>query len=126
MARILLVETDRLLAQYYQKMLTESTDHRIFWARSAQAAINILDKKKIDLVISEMVLDRHNGVELLHELRSYEDWIKVPIIFISSIEESRIPIRRALWNDYGIKEFLLKSQLGDPRLLAKTVRSVLA
>jgi len=125
-ARILLVETDHLLADFYQKLLSSSNDqHLVRWARSAQEAINLIDRYKVDLIISEIVLDRHNGVELLHELRSYEDWAGIPIIFISSLDSSRIPIPIASWHEHGIKDFISKSRLADLRILIKAVKTAL-
>ena len=105
--RVLLVEPDRIVASIYQEVL--STHFDVSWARTAQGAISALDKKRYDLVISETSLDHHNGVELLSEIRSYEDWNSLPIIFLSAIPKERFPLNIRQWQKLGVKAYLNKS-----------------
>ncbi len=107
MKRVLLVEPDRIQAAVYQTVLGRAFDVR--WVRTTQGAISAMDKRPFDVVVSETTLDHHNGVELLNELRGYEDWKDVPIIFLSALPKERFPLPRKSWKDFGVKAFLNKA-----------------
>lgn len=85
MGRILLVEPDRVLANTYASAL-EAAGHSVNWVTDAQSAIVAADSKP-DLLITELQLIRHNGIELLYELRSYTDLLDLPVIIHSSVPE---------------------------------------
>ena len=79
MAQILLVEPDRLLADTYRHAL-ESAGHQVVMCASAQSAIFAADEIKPDLVILELQLIKHSGIEFLYEFHSYPDWQNIPIL----------------------------------------------
>lgn len=114
MKRVLLVEPDRLQAEVYQSAL--KSDYDVSWSRTAQGAIAALDSRKYDVVITETVLDHHNGVELLSEMRAYEDWLDVPVVILSSIPEEKFAFKA--WRDYGVKAYLNKSDTRPLKLRA--------
>lgn len=84
MAQILLVEPDRLLADTYRQAL-ESAGHKVVMCASAQSAIYAADEIKPDLVILEIQLIKHSGIEFLYEFHSYPDWQDVPILIQSHV-----------------------------------------
>ncbi len=67
MAQILLIEPDRLLAETYAQSLTGG-GHRVVACAGAQAAIHAADQDCPDIVILELQLVEHSGVEFLYEL----------------------------------------------------------
>ena len=87
--QILLLEPDKILADKYSDYLGLQS-HRVDWQTQAQSAIDSIDNQKPDLIIAEMQLAQHNGVEFLYELRSYPEWQKIPVIILSSVVESEI------------------------------------
>lgn len=107
MKRALLVEPDRIQASIYQTALSDAFDVR--WVRTTQGAVSALDGRLYDIIISETTLDHHNGIELLSELRAYEDWINVPIVFLSAVPKERFPVSKKAWKDFGVKAFLNKA-----------------
>ena len=79
MAKILLIEPDRQLAQtYYEALQTEG--HTVIAAAGAQTAILATDQEQPDLIILEPQLVEHSGIEFLYELRSYSEWQLTPVI----------------------------------------------
>jgi DNA-binding response OmpR family regulator len=84
--RILLVEPDHQLAKTLQAGLTQKGfDCDV--AHTAQAAIHTADDNKPDIIVLELQIPSHNGVEFLYELRSYAEWQDIPVIlhtFIAS------------------------------------------
>lgn len=106
MKNILLVEYDQLLADIYWKVL--QPPYQINFARDAQSSIDILDSNKIDLIILDPQLGHHNGIELVHEIRSHDDWLSIPIVIMSSLPESEFPYTKQAWERYGVTEFCYK------------------
>lgn len=116
---ILLIEPDQSLADIYKHMMPK--DETVFHVRNAQDAIDILDSNDVALVVTDMYLDaEHNGVEVLHELRSYEDWLEVPIIVISDIPQDRLA--HVPWQRYGVVSFVRKHTL-TPQSMGRLIRS---
>ena len=54
-------------------------------AGSAQVAISLMDQSRPEVVLLELALPTHNGVEFLFEMRSYAEWQEVPVVLLSSI-----------------------------------------
>ncbi len=74
---ILIVEPDKILGAA-TKTAFEAFGCKITWKRSAQTALDSLDDKLPDLIILEIQLGLHNGIEFLYEIRSYPEWQKIP------------------------------------------------
>src|SRR5688500_605476 len=100
---IVLIEHDRILARTYQRALTP---HAVIVARSAQAAVSAMDSEVPDLVILELQLGRHNGIELLYELRSYPDWQMVPVVIHTLVAPGTIELSGDVLKGLGVVSFL--------------------
>ena len=82
--RILLIEPDKLLAQTYDQTLRQA-GHTLSTVATAQRAIFAADEQKPDLVLLELQLVSHSGIEFLYEFRSYPDWQSIPVIILSHV-----------------------------------------
>jgi DNA-binding response OmpR family regulator len=89
MNRILLVEPDQYLAEIYSSAL-QHNGHLVNVARTVAQSVNMLDTEQFDLMILELKIAQHNGIELLYEMRSYVDWNKIRIIIHSSVPEQKM------------------------------------
>lgn len=98
---VLLIEPDRLLADTYRQAL-EAAGHKVLMCASAQSAIFAADSVMPDVVILELQLIEHSGIEFLYEFRSYPEWQNVPVIV-----QSTVPAR-----EFDNSWDLLKAQLG--------------
>jgi DNA-binding response OmpR family regulator len=108
MSHILLLEPNTLLAKTYTQALKHA-GHSVAHVTGAQAAVDAADKKIPDLVISELNLSQHSGIEFLHEFRSYAEWLNVPVILNTVLTAAQIaPVVEALRRDLGIREILYK------------------
>ena len=88
MAHVLLIEPDRDLSLLYVRAL-EHAGHSVYSTATIQRAVSLLDSEDIDVMILELQLAQHNGIELLYEMRSYVDWNRIRIIIQSSIPEHK-------------------------------------
>ncbi len=81
---ILLIEPDRILAGTYRQAL-ESAGHHVVMCASAQSAIFATDEHRPDVILLELQLVGHSGLEFLYELRSYPEWQSIPAIIVSQV-----------------------------------------
>lgn len=108
MAHVLLVEPDRPLAETYRQALLDA-GHSVVPCASAQAAILAADQKFPDIVIAEMQLTEHSGIEFLYELRSYQEWQDIPVIIHSQIPAGEFASNWQLLKDsLGVSSYLYK------------------
>lgn len=106
MKKVLLVEPDFMLGDTYEKALSKNFD--VLIARGAQEAVDIIDTNEISLIITDTMISENNGIEILYEIRSYGDWMDLPMILLSSLPEQDFPISPKDWSRYGIKNFVYK------------------
>ena len=109
MSQILLVEDDLWLAELYQRVLTEA-GYQVLHGASAKQGLQLLDAHagSITLIILDMFLPDHNGVEFLHEVASYNDCNSIPVMLLSSVSASDFSMSTERWRQYGVQQYLYK------------------
>ena len=107
--QILLVEDDAWLSSLYQDTLELNPECKVFVANSAESALTLLDENsKIRLIILDMFLPGHNGIEFLHEMASYSDLNRLPVIVLSSVYQHDFAMNEERWRHYGVVKYLYK------------------
>lgn len=119
---ILLIEPDNLEASAYTSLLRAS-GFKVRRTVSAQTAIRAVDKRVPDVIILELQMPRHNGVEFLYELRSYSEWLSVPVIIHSYASPSEFNHGVALKTELGVVATLYKPKSSLAQLV-ETVQAV--
>jgi DNA-binding response OmpR family regulator len=115
--KILLVEPDVVLAKTYIRAL-EHAGHKVIAAGTAQAAIHAADIRTPDLVILEMQLVSHSGIEFLYEFRSYEDWREIPVLAHSQVPMAEfVDTWELLQTELGVAKYLYKPRTTLAKLL---------
>lgn len=89
MAHILLIESDRVLADNISKAFTNAR-HQVDWRVDPQIALDSADNNPPEAIILDLVLANRSGVEFLYEFRSYPDWQSVPVIIFSSLSAEEL------------------------------------
>lgn len=105
--KILLIEPDTKLAQTYISAL-ETAKHTVVWASHAQDAVHAADKSNPDVVVLELQLMGHNGIEFLYEFRSYSEWFDVPIVLLTMVPPHSLNITKEIMDEFGIVDCLYK------------------
>jgi CheY-like chemotaxis protein len=77
-------------------------------AHNSQAAIEQADKNTPRLVILELLMPRHNGLEFIHEFRSYPEWLNIPIIIYSQMPKEELNVSKEVLDDMGVAAHLYK------------------
>ncbi len=93
-------------------------------ALTAQDALDVLDEDggNIDMIVMDFQLGANNGVEFLHEIRSYDDWASIPAIVLSSIPSNRVDEKRL--GSYGVHRLLYKPHTSPRELLRQVSRAL--
>lgn len=124
MANVLLIEPDAVLGKTYRQAL-EHAGHLVAVAQAAQPALNAAEDFGPDIVVLELQLATHNGVEFLHEFRSYSEWQDVPVIVHTNTAPHLLAlVGEALRRDLGARAVLYKPRT-SLRQLIRTVSDCL-
>jgi len=114
--QVLLIEPDRIAAATYRQVF-EQAGHAVSHAVSAQQAVQLADELEPDVVLLEMQLPRHNGVEFLYEFRSYSEWLHIPVIIHSFVPLAELAVTPAMRTQLGIARMLYKPVTSLEQLL---------
>lgn len=123
MARVLLIESDKLFANNLAAVF-KTAGHKLDWQRDPQSAINSIDRNLPDVIIMDLLLAGRSGVEFLNEFRSYPEWRQLPVIIYSEVQPDEFSLSGG-FSEFGVKAYHYKPQTGMSELLS-SVDSVLA
>ncbi|HET9850815.1 MAG TPA: response regulator [Candidatus Saccharimonadales bacterium] len=107
MPRVLLLETDNLLAKNVSKAL-RAKGLEVDWQVEPQAAVTAVDERPVDLVIMDLVLANRSGIEFLYEFRSYPDWQNLPVIIYTSVPPGQLADCADSLGQLGVSAYLYK------------------
>ncbi|MFQ5602198.1 MAG: SpoIIE family protein phosphatase [bacterium] len=68
--KILIVDDDEIVTQTLTAYLQLETDYEIYTCQSPQAALNLLKRISVDVVISDFLMQEMNGLQFLGEVES--------------------------------------------------------
>ncbi|MBI3984123.1 response regulator [Candidatus Microgenomates bacterium] len=120
---ILLVEDDPDLAELYQLQL-QRAGYKVRLAETAQAALRQLERRPPQAIILDMLLPEYNGLGILHEMRSYDDWRTIPVVILSNIPARELGVTEYTLQQLGIARYLEKAHTSGSQLVA-TLKAVL-
>lgn len=121
---VLLIEPDQILGKTIASVL-EKNGYKVNSVPTAQDGIISADALRPDLVIIELQLVSHSGVEFLYEFRSYSDWDRVPVIIYSAVAPGEFNLSRDnLTKELGVSRYLYKPSTSVGELL-RNVKEVL-
>ena len=103
--RILIVEDDDLMRELMTKILAGEHYH-IFQASSGEEALKLLQEQAIDLVLTDLRLTGMNGLQLLTEVRSFDQEIVVIVMTAYASVETAVEAMRKGAYDYLTKPFI--------------------
>ncbi len=120
MLQILLIDDHEIVRRGLKQLLAEAFPHALFGeAGDFKQALALAGKKDWSLVLLDINLPGHSGLDILIELKKKRP--KVPVLVLSYYTEEEFAIRSL---KLGADGYLTKSNVSDEMLLA--VRKVLA
>lgn len=102
----------------------ELSDLSVRCSENAESAIQLIDEQKPKIIVLEIQIAKHSGVEFLHEFRSYEDWLNVPILIYSKVPKYVFAAQEIDWDKYGVKQYLTKSKYSTKDLIEIIKREI--
>jgi two-component system KDP operon response regulator KdpE len=101
-ARILVVDDEAQILRMLRVVLT-SSGYKVFTAANGEDALDQLAVEQPDLVILDVILPDHSGVEITRQVREWGS--AVPIIILSALGEERAKVAAL---DAGADDYLTK------------------
>lgn len=108
MAKILLVEDDQSLREIYGIRLT-AEGYEIVPAGDGEQALALAVKEKPDLIISDVMMPKISGFDMLDILRSTPETKDIKVIMMTALSSED---QRERGEALGANRFLVKSQVG--------------
>lgn len=114
MYRILVVDDEEMITDSLATMLQEKKEFEldVYKAYSGTEALEILNKYRMDVVISDICMPQMNGIDLVSKIR--EKWPECQVIFQSGYDDFKYA-QQAI--RHKVAHYILKSE-GDENLLA--------
>lgn len=119
MANLLLVDDDSDILKMGSHVLS-AAGHFVFTAMDAEQALDHLNAKKIDLIISDANMPRHSGFDLLQTIKKSNNFKTIPVAFLTGRKEKK-DIELAV--KLGVVDYIVKPL--DPFLLIQKVSQIL-
>jgi CheY-like chemotaxis protein len=110
-ARILVVDDDPVDRMIIESLLTQD-GHDLSFAEDGAAGLARYQKKKFDLVVTDLMMPNVNGLRMIKELMAFDP--KAKIIAISGTSAQQLPLAE----DYGAVGILRKPVQREPLLKA--------
>lgn len=82
---ILVVDDDPLMLKMIKEQLKDK--YQVGTALSGAIALKFLENKKTDLIILDYEMPRENGAQVLERIRENEQLAKLPVIFLTGIND---------------------------------------
>jgi putative two-component system response regulator len=90
--RILVVDDDSN-ARVLQAAIIASAGHQVAEASSAEEALEMLESGSYDLLVSDVMMLRMDGIELARKVRRDGRFSDMPIILVTALEDRETRIR---------------------------------
>jgi DNA-binding NarL/FixJ family response regulator len=117
--KVLVIESEPWLGEHFEDLLKRH-EFEVVTTSNAYSAVDMIDEEHPDVIVMGLMLSGASGLGLLHELQSYVDTAKLPVIVCGSA----VGLSLEELQPYGVRRLLDTSTM-RPDDLAAAVRSVL-
>lgn len=108
MTKIMLVEDDKSLREIYSIRLV-AEGYNIVTAGDGEAALALAVQEKPDLIISDVMMPKISGFDMLDILRSTPETAEIRVIMMTALSSED---QRKRGESLGANKYLVKSQVG--------------
>lgn len=102
MAKVLVVDDDTNIRQYFTGALSDE-GHQVSAVDSGHQLLSIIERFEPDVVVLDIMLVDHDGLELLTEIR--KEYYNLPVILCSASETYKYDQRSVGADYYVVKSF---------------------
>ena len=119
MAKIIIVEDDKTIAQIYKQKIEEG-GHTVEVAEDVSPVATITAAKP-NLVILDILMPKVNGLDILREIKANVETSAIPVLLLTNVAEDA-SVARGL--EYGAYGYLLKSETTPDQILPRVARTL--
>jgi diguanylate cyclase (GGDEF)-like protein len=125
--KILIVDDDRSLILALNHILNPS--YNVFAAKDGQMALDMVKENKPDIILLDVIMPDMTGFEVLQRLKMTEDTRKIPVIFITGLddadeEEKGFILGAADYITKPFKESIVKARVKTQLQMADYIRQI--
>jgi len=121
MSKIIIVEDDPMIAEIYQKKFSDS-GFEVFMATNGDQALNLAKVQKPDVIMTDLIMSRMDGFQLIEALRSGEEYDpNIKIIVTSKLSQTE---DREKAEKLGANGFVAKSEYSPSDLVKEVQRLI--
>lgn len=114
--RILIVEDDQFLREFYQELL-QSEGYAIEVAGDGETAFKKIQELEFDLILLDIMLPKKDGVQILRDLKvTPAKSAHCPIVVLTNLGQDAV-IKQCF--DLGATGYLIKSALSPEQVLTE-------
>ena len=117
---ILVVDDERQICELVSEILTNA-GWRVMAVNNGEEAVDVLKNSRPDLIISDIVMPRMDGLELIKYVRNNEVTSQIPFVFLTFKDDVDFNIQG---REIGADAYLQKPF--HPKLLVSVVRQILS
>jgi CheY-like chemotaxis protein len=114
--KILIVEDDKELRDFYTELLT-TEGFSVTTAENGQLGLDAVTSQKPDLVLLDLMMPVMDGKTMLHTIREMPEFKTTPVIVLSNAGDAD-SIRQTKFFD-NANDFLIKSNIAPNELINK-------
>jgi len=118
MVKIVIVEDDPMISDIYNKKFSDS-DFEVFSVASGDQALEVAKKEKVDIIMTDLIMPKMDGFQLIEKLRSGEFDPKIKIVVTSNLSQKD---DRDKAIELGANGFVAKSEYSPSELVAEIRR----
>lgn len=115
MAKILIVEDDQFLREFYQELL-QGEGYFVDSAADGEVAYQKISNHKYDLILLDIMLPKKDGLQILTDLKANQKMGSLKIVVLTNLGQDAV-IKQCF--DSGVVGYLIKSALNPDEVLAE-------
>ena len=118
---ILIVEDEPMTRKMLQHLLDKTPDYTTCCCDTVQAAMEVLDRRPVQAIISDLQMPGLDGRELIQRVRQHPQHQYTPIVVLSSAQESQVRVEclKMGADDFLVKPFSPQELLAKLEVLAR-------
>ncbi len=104
--KILFVEDDEFIGGIITHHI-ENSGADYDWVRNGQDALSKLKESKYDIILTDLVMGEHGGVEMIKHVRADQNLIDIPVLVLTNLGNDDKEVVEA--RELGVQGFFAKS-----------------
>jgi len=113
--KVLLVEDDPFIRDIYQVKFSQE-GFEVIVVDNGIKALKKLEQIIPNIILLDIIMPYMDGLETLKNIKSNEDWKKIPIIMLTNISEKE---KISESEKYGVSNYLIKSHFTPSEVVDK-------